>query len=102
LEDLPDIVAAGDDPAIEVGAVEDRGSRPRLGEEGVRIDKVWIMNWTKRSAKRGASLNPVPLISAPFLIGVRRNAWVISSGTSRNQRRLTPPFVSRWKTLLAV
>jgi hypothetical protein len=42
LEDVPDIVVAGDDPVIEVGAVEDRGGGPCLGEEGVRVGQVRI------------------------------------------------------------
>src|SRR5262249_51224889 len=43
LEDVPDVVVAGDDPVIKVGAVEDRGGGPCLGEEGVRVGQVRIM-----------------------------------------------------------
>jgi len=43
LEDVPDVVVAGDDPVIKVGAVEDRGGGPRLGEEGIRVGQVRIM-----------------------------------------------------------
>jgi hypothetical protein len=43
LEDVPDVVVAGDDPVIEVGAVEDRGGGPCLREERVRVGQVRIM-----------------------------------------------------------
>ena len=45
LEDLLDIVVAGDDPVVEIGAVEDRGGGPCLREEGVRVGEVRIMKW---------------------------------------------------------
>jgi hypothetical protein len=45
LEDLPDIVVAGDDPVVEVGTVEDRRGGACLREEGVRVGKVRIMKW---------------------------------------------------------
>ena len=42
---LLDIAVAGDDPVVEVGTVEDRGGGACLRKEGVRVGKVWIMEW---------------------------------------------------------
>ena len=56
LEDLPDIVVAGDDPVVEVGTVEDGGGRPCLRKEGVRIGKVRIMKWIEKLAPVNARI----------------------------------------------